>query len=139
MVAPTSDICCYFSHRQPRGRFVLYYFAVFVLIKTDTAVLHNNYFKFGEKVYRQNKGIAMGNRLAPLLVIVFMDHLEREMLRTTKDKPESYERCVDDGLVVWPHGKTRLVEFMDHCNHPTPNIGCTWDSSTEGNSVKVMD
>ena len=28
-------------------------------------VLQNNYFKFGDKVYRQKKGIAMGNHLAP--------------------------------------------------------------------------
>ena len=102
-------------------------------------VLYNNYFKFGEKVYRQKKGIAMGNHLAPPLAIVFMDRLEREMLRTAKHKPESYDRYVDDGLMVWLHGEAKLVEFMDHCNHQNPNIRFTWDSTAQGNPVNFMD
>ena len=38
-------------------------------------VLTNNFFKFGDKVYRQKTGVAMGNHLAPPLAIVFMDRL----------------------------------------------------------------
>ena len=39
-------------------------------------VLQNNCFKFGEKVYRQKKGVAVGNHLAPPLsfAILFMDN-----------------------------------------------------------------
>ena len=61
------------------------------------------------------------------------------MLQIAKDKPKSYDRYVDDGLMVWLHGKTKLVEFMDHCNRQNPNICFTLDSTAEGNPVNFMD
>ena len=55
-------------------------------------VLRNNYFRFGEKIYRQKKGFAMGNHLAPPLAIIFMDRLEQKMLQKARFKPKSYDR-----------------------------------------------
>ena len=39
-------------------------------------VLSNSYCRFGEDVYRQRMGVAMGNRLAPPFAILFMHDLE---------------------------------------------------------------
>ena len=38
--------------------------------------LNSNYLKFGEKYYRQTKGIAMGSRVAPPLAVVFIRRLK---------------------------------------------------------------
>ena len=102
-------------------------------------VLRNNYFKFGDETYRQKKGVAMGNHLAPPLAIIFMDRLEQNMLRTAEFKPASYDRYVDDCLMVWNHGETELTRFLKHCNQQHPNIQFTWESSLYGNSVSFMD
>ena len=102
-------------------------------------VLRNNYFRFGEKIYRQRKGVAMGNHLAPPLAIIFMDRLEQKMLQTARFKPKSYDRYVDDCLMVWLHGKEKLLQFLDHCNQQHPSIRFTWNSSLDGNAVEFMD
>ena len=34
-VIPMLNMCCYLSHRDPHGRFVLFHFAIFIRIKTD--------------------------------------------------------------------------------------------------------
>ncbi|EYC06051.1 hypothetical protein Y032_0078g1166 [Ancylostoma ceylanicum] len=41
------------------------------------ATLNCNIFCFNERIYEQKRGLAMGNRIAPLLAIIFMDHIER--------------------------------------------------------------
>ena len=102
-------------------------------------VLNNNYFKFGQRVYRQRQGVAMGNHLAPPFAIVFMDQLEQKMLRQAKLKPASYDRYVDDCLVVWTHGERNLLKFIDQCNKQHPNIRFTWESTARGNPVSYMD
>ena len=102
-------------------------------------VLNNNYFKFGGKVFRQKKGVAMGNHLAPPLAIVFMDQLERRMLQRAELRPESYDRYVDDCIMVWKHGEANLQRFVDHCNQQHPSICFTWESTAQGNPVSYMD
>ena len=102
-------------------------------------VLANNYFKFGEKTFRQKKGIAMGNHLAPPLAIIFMDQLEQRMLRTAEHKPETYDRYVDDCLMIWKHGQANLLKFINHCNGQHPNIRFTWESTGQRESVSFMD
>lgn len=101
--------------------------------------LHNNYFKFGDRAYRQKKGVAMGNHLAPPLAIVFMSKLEERMIRTSELKPESYDRYVDDCLMVWQHGEANLLKFIDHCNQQHPDIRFTWESTANKNPVSFMD
>ena len=63
-------------------------------------VLNSNYFAFGNDVYRQKKGIAMGNHLAPPLAIVFMSKLETEALRLSPRKHRLYKRNIDDCILV---------------------------------------
>ena len=102
-------------------------------------VLRNNYFKFGDTIYRQTKGVAMGNHLAPPLAIIFMDSLEQTMLQTAQVKPASYDRYVDDCLLVWTHGEGDLINFINHCNQQHPDIRFTWESTLDTGTVSFMD
>ena len=81
----------------------------------------------------------MGNHLAPPFAILFMDKLETKMLETAERKPDSYDRYVDDCLVVWTHGYARLQEFIGHCNNQHPNIRFTWECTAGGDPVNYMD
>jgi hypothetical protein len=56
-----------------------------------------NFFSFNKQMYRQKRGLAMGNRLAPLLAIAFMDEIETH---TIKRDVMFLGRYVDDIIVV---------------------------------------
>ena len=104
-------------------------------------VLKSNYFAFGEKVYRQIKGLAMGNNLAPPLAIIFMSKLESEAIASAPFKPRLYKRYIDDCLVVWLHGLERLLEFVEFMNSRHPNIKFTIEHTeqNEEQSVSYLD
>ena len=104
-------------------------------------VLNSNYFVFGEKVYRQRKGLAMGNNLAPPMAIIFMSKFEQEALAMTPWKPSLYKRYIDDCLVVWLHGLERLIEFIEFLNSRHPNIRLTSQHTLQdnGRSVSYLD
>ena len=104
-----------------------------------TLILNNNYFRFGQKVYRQCNGVAMGNHLAPPLAIVFMGKLEKRMLETAQKRPEFYDRYVDDCLMAWLHGEEELEVFFRHCNDQHPNIHFTWETSKDSSQINFMD
>ena len=57
-------------------------------------ILQHNYFRFGNQIYRQKAGVAMGNNLAPPFAILFMHHLESRLLATAQYKPLLYLRYI---------------------------------------------
>ena len=81
----------------------------------------------------------MGNHLAPPLAIVFMNKLEEKMIRTSELRPESYDRYVDDCLMVWQHGEENLLKFIEHCNQQHTKIRFTWESTASKKPVSFMD
>ena len=60
-----------------------------------------------------------------------MHKLEQEMLRTATLKPKSYDRYVDDCLLVWTYGEENLSMFIEHCNQQHPDIRFTWESTVK--------
>lgn len=65
-------------------------------------VLNSGYCRFGE-IYQQRMGVAMGNRLAPPFVILFMHQLESSFLASLPAKPSMRVRYIDDIFGVWLH------------------------------------
>ena len=61
------------------------------------------------------------------------------MLQSSSLKPEVYHRFVDDCLMIWCHGETELLHFIDHCNAQHPTIHFTWESSLQEKHVSYMD
>ena len=104
-------------------------------------VLSNNCFEFDEKRYRQRKGIAMGNHLAPPLAIIFMSRLEEEAFKASEIRPDFYRRYIDDSLLLWMHGLARLREFVSFLNSRHESIAFTLEHSAEtaSNSINFLD
>ncbi|CAB4043741.1 Hypothetical predicted protein, partial [Paramuricea clavata] len=50
------------------------------LIDLAKIILDNNYFEFGEKVFKQKLGTAIGTKFAPAFANIFMVELENKML-----------------------------------------------------------
>eukprot|EP00117_Sycon_ciliatum_P006709 scpid93346/ scgid5842/ len=103
-------------------------------------VLENNYFEFNNKQYRQQHGIAMGNHLAPPLAILFMDALEQKALQTAARKPDLYKRYIDDCLLLWKYGWSRLNALLDHFNAQHDKIKFTLEHTVNAKqSVNFLD
>ena len=74
-----------------------------------TACLKCNIFRFEGQYYKQLRGLAMGNRLAPLLAVAFMDRIERNSLSRNVIL---YKRYIDDILII-----TKTRESLEEVFH----------------------
>ena len=78
--------------------------------------LSKNFFRFGQRYFKQTNGIAMGSRVSPPLpiAIIFMDAVESMMLSSTDLRPSIYLRFIDDIFGIWTHGPHTLGTFFAH-------------------------
>jgi hypothetical protein len=99
------------------------------VISLTKIILENNVFEFNNKYYVQGSGTAMGTKMAPAYANIFMYQLENEFLKGRTLKPTVYFRFLDDGFMLWEHGLTTLLEFMDDFNKVHPSIKFTVQNS----------
>ena len=71
-------------------------------------VLKHNYFEFGQDVYQQILGTAIGTKFAPPYANIFMDGLEEENFKNPKFKPFLWLRYLDDIFCLWTEGVNKL-------------------------------
>ncbi|EYC39096.1 hypothetical protein Y032_0676g1431 [Ancylostoma ceylanicum] len=85
------------------------------------SVLFCNVFRFENKLYEQKRGLAMGNRIAPLLAIMFLDHIEKSSLTSGI---LLYKRYIDDVFVI---GTTEMDvdTTLDRLNAFDPKVSFT--------------
>ena len=83
-------------------------------------VLKSNVFRFGDKIYQQIMGTAMGTPMAPNYANIFLDRFESHMLDeyevATGLKPLVWMRFIDDIFFIWQHDKVSLDHFVKFCN-----------------------
>ena len=92
-------------------------------------VLRHNYFKFGDNLYLQTNGTAMGTRMAPQYANIFMADLEQRFLQSQPLAPSFYVRYIDDIFMIWTHGETTLEQFHRDFNMFHPSIKLTIEHS----------
>ncbi|EYC10986.1 hypothetical protein Y032_0053g2410 [Ancylostoma ceylanicum] len=90
-------------------------------------VLSCNVFRFENKFFEQRRGLSMGNRIAPLLAIIFLDRIERMSLTSGI---LLYKRYIDDVFVV---GATEMeVEAtLGRLNASDPQVSFTVERPDE--------
>jgi hypothetical protein len=67
-----------------------------IILLTKT-IFQNNCFSWKGKFYQQLRGLAMGNRLAPILAILYMDRIENQAIYSDLSLSVSlYYRYIDD-------------------------------------------
>ncbi|XP_053881423.1 uncharacterized protein LOC128835776 [Malaclemys terrapin pileata] len=94
-------------------------------------VLTHNHFRFGDNLYLQVSGTAMGTRMAPQYANIFMADLEQRFLRPRPLVPLLYLRYIEDIFILWTHGKEALEEFHLDFNNFHPTINLSLDQSTQ--------
>lgn len=103
------------------------------LVAITRFVLTNNYFTFGDVVYQQINGTAMGTPLAVVFACFVVDFIERTILYETKIVPLLFRRYIDDFFIVMKT-EADAWRFIEAFNRHTPSIRCPEPcvSSSEG-------
>ena len=71
----------------------------------------------------------MGTKVAPSLANIFMSDFEEKFIKSYHLKPLLYKRFIDDIVMIWPHGRESLDEFIKHINQCHETIKFTADIS----------
>ncbi len=100
--------------------------------------LSNTYLYVGEEFFQQAHGCAMGKPSSPVVAEQFMTSLEEQILHSCPHKPALYVRYVDDIFIVWTHGKTLLLEFLECFNTGHPAIRFTMELESH-NCLPFLD
>ena len=87
-----------------------------------------NIFKWNGNYYSQVRGLAMGQRLAPVLAVCFMSLIERQVLTRM---PIMYCRYIDDCCVI-TSTQSEMDELFNMLNHQSQYIKFTRETPREG-------
>ena len=69
----------------------------------------------------------MGSPLSPVIANFHMEDFDTKAISLATHKPTCWCRYVDDTFVIWPHGKEKLTEFLNHRNGIHNNIQFTME------------
>ena len=109
------------------------------LMELAECVLKNNIFEHNTCVYKQKQGTAIGTKMAPPYVILFMAELEESILKSAILKPLVWWPYIDDIFMIWQHGKENLNAFLHALNSYHPRINFTAEySETKINFLDVQ-
>ena len=95
-------------------------------------ILYKNVFSFNDKFSHLETGhTAMGTKMAPAFVNIFMGTLESRILAETNPSPIHWKRYIDDIFLVWTDMKESLEQFIRSINDLHPCINFTIEFSTD--------
>ncbi len=99
------------------------------LCNAISLVLENNICKFGNDIFLQKSGTAIGTKLAPVFANIFMWHIENTIQERSACNPELWTHFIDDIFMLWQDGEEALLEFLAMINNIHPSIMFTSDWS----------
>ncbi|XP_028394455.1 uncharacterized protein LOC114518647 [Dendronephthya gigantea] len=98
----------------------LYQFSISDIILLTKAIFEKNCFSWKRSFYQQRRGLAMGNRLAPILAILYMDRIENQAIYS--DQAISiYYRYIDD-CITPADNPNEAVKIQNQLNGQDPSI-----------------
>jgi hypothetical protein len=98
------------------------------LIRALRFVLTEGYIEFGDQIFQQNNGAAMGSPTIPPYANIYMYMLERQTVeKYSKTSLVLYKRFIDDILIIIEtHQHNELAQLQHDLNHLHPTIKLTW-------------
>ena len=76
-------------------------------------IFNLNFFRFGDKFYKQKEAIAMGNIAAPSIANIYLAILEQNFLNIHGDEILAYYRFIDDiFIIVNRHFNINFLKFF---------------------------
>ena len=92
-------------------------------------ILKENSFQFIGKDYLQTHGTAMGTKMAVAFANIFMASIEKEILRQSVNKPQTWKSFIDDVFCLWDTNKEEIGHFIEQANSYQPTIKFTAEVS----------
>ena len=109
------------------------------LVRLAELVLKLNYFEFNNKHYQQVGSVAMGTKMGPNYVCLFVGYVERKMLEDYQgNKPQLYKRYIDDVLGASSDTRQDLENLIiEFCSAYHPSLKYTFEISES--SLSFLD
>ena len=79
----------------------------------------------------------MGSPVSPTVANLYMEHFEREALRSASHLPRLWYRFVDDTWVIQQQAHKQL--FLDHINSIAPSIKFSVEGNQENGAIPFLD
>ena len=74
----------------------------------------NVHFTFGNNIYQQKVGVAMGSPLGPVLAGIFTVHLERQLMQELEKFMKPWKRYADDTITnIKPDFITNVINILN--------------------------
>ena len=73
----------------------------------------------------------MGTKMAVAFAVIFMAHIEKQLLAATPQKPIIWKRFIDDIFSVWTLPEKEISYFVDFANSFHATIKFTHEMSSE--------
>ena len=114
-----------------------------VIKQLTMLVLSSNVFRFGNQIYKQIKGTAMGTPMAPNYANLFMDKFETELIRDFEQKhgvkPFLWYRYINDIFFIWTAGEDSLKTFINFAQDYSKNTNMESNIKFEVNSTSSVN
>ena len=94
--------------------------------------LHSTYLSFQDKFYEQVEGVAMESPVSPIVANLYIEHFEREALRSASIPPGF-------GLALCHSAAGHKQLFLDHINSVDPAIKFTVDGNQENGAIPFIN
>ena len=96
----------------------------------------NVYFFFGNNIYQQKDGVAMGSPLGPVLGGIFMVHLERTLMPELEKFMKPWKKYVDDTITyIKPDFITSVIDILNEFHQ---NVKFTYEIEHNG-KISFLD
>jgi hypothetical protein len=103
-------------------------------------VLTRNHFTFGDSMWQQRNGIAMGTPVAPILATLYLGYYEEEII-LPRFQPNLYlyKRYLDDIIIIWsdipekPYAWNELLAYLRRVP------GLSWTYKIHEDTINFLD
>jgi hypothetical protein len=102
-------------------------------------ILTNNVFHFNQRIFVQQRGLAMGSRISPILSTLVLDDLEKQTIFSNSILPPLfYARYVDDTLAL-VNSIDHANNILHHLNSHHPSLKFTMECAHEDGYTPFLD
>ena len=104
--------------------------------------MHNNRMRFGDLIFHQIRGVAMGMSPAPTIANLYVAIYEESNILPLLDKNIFfYRRFIDDGFVIWLHDDDPIIDATNLSTFKSivNNSGLKWTFSEPCNKLNYLD
>ncbi|CAF1418077.1 unnamed protein product [Adineta steineri] len=142
------ELCLTFSHQQViialerflndyASDYLVHGMTIDTIIQLVRLVLHNQFFIYRFKLYRQIAGGASGSALTIPLVYIYLFYWRQDLLSNFINKNEIFGRYQDEAFITWNQSADQLHLLLTSINSQYPQM--MWSTTEIGTKIHFRD